>query len=91
MRAEARRWWAENPQAEAQPSQLRLAELNVIRYQLRDAIGGGAVEYEGVKETPEVDARQWHCLTRLDTLKVSVSTLSPDVVQRAVAIGRLVG
>jgi acyl-CoA dehydrogenase len=89
VRAEGRRQRAENPQAEAPLSALRLAELNVILHQLREVIHGGAVEYERVKDTPEVDTLTFS--TRMDTLKVSVSTLSLDVVQRAMAICGLGG
>jgi acyl-CoA dehydrogenase len=89
VRADARRGRAADPRAETPLSALRLAELSVVLQQLREVIQGGAVEYERVKDTPDVESMKF--TARMDSLKVSTSTLALDVVQRAMGICGLKG
>jgi acyl-CoA dehydrogenase len=89
VRADARRSRAADSGGETPLSALRLAELSVVLQQLREVIHGGAVEYERVKDTSEVQTLKF--TARMDNLKVATSTLAQAVVLQALAICGLKG
>ena len=89
VRADSRRSRAADSNGEMPLSALRLAELSVVLQQLREVIHGGATEYERVKDTSEVETRQF--TARMDNLKVASSTLAQSVVLQALAICGLKG
>jgi acyl-CoA dehydrogenase len=89
VRADARRSRAADSGGETPLSALRLAELSVVLQQLREVIQGGAVEYERVKDTSEVQTLKF--TARMDNLKVATSTLAQAVVLQALAICGLKG
>jgi acyl-CoA dehydrogenase len=66
-----------------------LAELGVILYEVRAAVGFGGHEYERVKDTPEVVDLGFS--NKMDNLKISSSTLAIDVVRQAMLICGLAG
>jgi acyl-CoA dehydrogenase len=89
VRSAARKLRAANPDAPPPTSALRLAELAVILHQLRAAVRYGAIEFERVKDTPEVVTLGF--TGHMDSVKISSSTLAIEVVRRAMLICGLGG
>jgi acyl-CoA dehydrogenase len=89
VRAAARKRRAAGQDGPPPPGALRLAELGVVLHQLRAVLAGGSAAYDQLGHTDDVVTLRFS--GRMDNVKLSVSTLAIDIVQRAMAITGLAG
>jgi acyl-CoA dehydrogenase len=89
VRAQAKRNRRESGDVTTPSGALRLAELVVPLYQMREVVSSGALDYERHKDTEEVGRLSF--ASRMENLKISSSLVVLDITQRAMSICGLAG
>lgn len=89
VRAKARRERAAGGPAPLPLAAVRLAELGVALHQIREVVAGGAAAYDRDRGSSEVESFRFS--GRMDNLKLSATTLTVDIAQRAMGICGLAG